>query len=128
MSRVAEDVGFDGVLFGDMKTDSLLAVGTAATSTSGIDVGTNIAIAFARSPMMLAVTANDVQLVSAGRVRLGLGTQIRAHIVRRFSMPWSSPVERMRDYVLAVRSIWDAWDNGTPLDHRGPFYQHTLMS
>ena len=87
-----------------------------------------IAIAFARNPMILANIAYDLQLLSKGRFILGLGAQIRPHIERRFSMEWSKPAARMREMVLAVRAIWDRWQNGTKLDFRGEFYNHTLMT
>ena len=86
-----------------------------------------MAIAFARTPMLLATTGRDLQDVSAGRFTLGLGTQVRPHIERRYSMPWSRPAARLRELVLAVRAIWDAWDGRAPLDFRGEFYTHTLM-
>ena len=81
-----------------------------------------------RNPMTLAQTAYDLQLASHGRFRLGLGTQIKPHIEKRFSMPWSQPVERMRELVLAIRAIWATWHEGAPLDFRGEFYRHTLMT
>jgi probable F420-dependent oxidoreductase len=87
-----------------------------------------IAVAFARSPMTLANLAYDLQLLSRGRFILGLGSQIRPHIERRFSMPWSRPAARMRELVLAIRAIWDSWQNAQPLDFRGEFYTHTLMT
>src|SRR5690606_21824265 len=90
--------------------------------------GTGIAVAFARNPMTLATTAWDLQAFSGGRFILGLGSQIKPHITKRFSMPWSHPAPRMREMVLAIRSIWDCWNNGTKLDFRGDFYSHTLMS
>jgi probable F420-dependent oxidoreductase len=85
-------------------------------------------VAFARNPMTLAMTANDLQLASGGRHILGLGSQIKPHIEKRFSMPWSHPAPRMREFVLAMRAIWDCWNNGTKLDFRGDFYSHTLMT
>jgi probable F420-dependent oxidoreductase len=85
-------------------------------------------VAFARNPMALATTAWDLQALSGGRFLLGLGSQVRAHIERRFSMPWSHPAPRMREFILALRAIWEAWQQGTPLDFRGDFYQHTLMT
>jgi len=88
---------------------------------------TSVAIAFARNPMTIAYSANDLQLISGGRFILGLGTQVKAHIERRFSMTWSKPAARMREYVQAVRAIWDCWESGTPLQFNGEFYQHTLM-
>ena len=78
--------------------------------------------------MTLAASANDVQQFSEGRLLLGLGSQIKPHITRRFSMPWSRPAARMREFVLALHAIWDAWNNETALDFRGEFYSHTLMT
>jgi len=100
----------------------------AAQATERVELGTKVAIAFARSPMALAYTANDIQELSAGRLVLGLGTQVRPHIVRRFSMPWERPAARMREYVLALRAIWEAWNHETPLDFRGEFFTHNLMN
>jgi probable F420-dependent oxidoreductase len=85
-------------------------------------------VAFARNPMSLAVQANDVQLLSGGRLLLGLGSQIRPHITRRFSMPWSHPANRMREFILALQAIWSCWNDGTKLEFRGEFYKHTLMT
>ena len=93
-----------------------------------MQLGTSIAVAFARSPMTLAVQANDLQTITGGRFTLGLGSQIKPHIERRFSMPWSQPAARMRELIAALRAIWEAWDQGSKLDFRGDFYTHTLMT
>jgi probable F420-dependent oxidoreductase len=90
-------------------------------------VGTGVAIAFARNPMTIAYQANDLQLWSQGRFMLGLGSQVKPHIERRFGMPWGQPAARMREFVLALRAIWAAWESGEQLSSRGEFYQHTLM-
>lgn len=127
-AREAEDLGYRAVWFGETAHDPFLSVALAATATSRIELGTGVAIAFARSPMTLAVTANDLQAVSKGRLVLGLGSQVKAHITRRFSMPWSRPAARMREFVLAMRVIWRCWHEGEPLDFRGEFYSHTLMT
>jgi probable F420-dependent oxidoreductase len=100
----------------------------AAEHTERLQLTTAVAIAFARNPMTLAQTAYDLQLASHGRFRLGLGTQIKPHIEKRFSMPWSQPVERMHELVLAIRAIWDTWHTGAPLAFQGEFYRHTLMT
>src|SRR5439155_19863535 len=100
----------------------------AAQRTEKVELGTGIAVAFARSPMNLANIGNDLQAFSKGRFNLGLGSQIKPHITKRFSMPWSHPAPRMRELVLAMRAIWDCWNNGTKLDFRGDFYTHTLMT
>jgi probable F420-dependent oxidoreductase len=123
-----ERAGFDACWAVETKVDALTACAIAAERTERIDVGTSIAVAFARNPMTVAVTANDLQSVSGGRFVLGMGTQIKPHITKRFSMPWSHPAARMREFVLAIRAIWDAWDTGERLNFRGEFYQHTLST
>ena len=85
-------------------------------------------VAFARNPMTVALQANDVQALSGGRFTLGLGSQIKPHITRRYSMPWSKPAARMREFILAIRAIWDTWGTGAPLEFEGDFYTHTLMA
>jgi probable F420-dependent oxidoreductase len=127
-ARDAEARGYDGYFSTDDAHDPFLPLAVAARETSRIELGTAIAVAFARNPMSMAYTAHDLQLMSKGRLILGLGSQVRGHIVRRFSMPWSRPAARMREFVLAVRAIWECWDNGTPLNFEGEFYSHTLMT
>jgi probable F420-dependent oxidoreductase len=108
--------------------DPFLPLLSAGQATDRLQVGTAIAVAFARSPMTLASTAYDLQRYTRGRFVLGLGTQIKAHVERRFSMPWSPPVARMREYVAALRAIWASWQDGTPLRFQGEHYRHTLMT
>ena len=127
-ARAAEDAGYSGWFTAETGHDAMLLAALAVQSTSSIQVGTGIAVAFARNPMSLAYQANDIQQLSGGRFVLGLGSQIKAHITRRFSMPWSSPAARMREYVLALKAIWASWNEGVPLDFRGEFYSHTLMT
>ncbi|WP_052425109.1 TIGR03617 family F420-dependent LLM class oxidoreductase [Streptomyces fulvoviolaceus] len=122
-----EDLGYDSVLVPEVAHDGLLPVALAADGTSRITLGTSILVAFARSPMSTAMAAWDLQRFSGGRLQLGLGSQVRPHIERRFAMPWSRPAERMSEYVSALHAIWQAWQEGTPLDFRGDFTQHTLM-
>jgi probable F420-dependent oxidoreductase len=124
----AEAAGYDGSWVAETQIDALTALAVAAGETSRIQLGTGIVVAFARNPMTVAVTANDVQFISGGRLLLGLGSQIRPHITKRFSMPWSHPAARMREFILAVRAIWDSWATGSPLRFRGDFYTHTLMT
>src|SRR3954451_9794212 len=124
----AEARGYDGYFSTDDAYDPFLPLAVAARETSRIELGTAIAVAFARNPMSMAYTAHDLQLMSKGRLILGLGSQVRGHIVRRFSMPWSRPAARMREFVLAMRAIWSAWDAGSRLDFQGDFYSHTLMT
>jgi len=126
-AKKAEAAGYRGVWMPEMKHDPFPLLAMCAQNTRTVDLGTNIAVAFARNPMTTAVLANDLQLYSRGRFMLGLGSQVKAHISRRFCMPWSAPAERMRDYVLAIRAIWGSWRTGERLDYEGKFYQHTLM-
>jgi probable F420-dependent oxidoreductase len=126
-SRAAEAAGYDGGWAAEVNSDPFLPLTLAADATRSLQLGTSIAVAFARSPMTLAYTAHDLQRFSGGRLALGLGSQVRAHITRRFSMPWSSPAARMREFVLAMRAAWDTWSGGEPLKFEGDFYSHTLM-
>lgn len=127
-ARELEELGYDGLLTAETGHDPFLPLVTAAAATEHLELGTGIAVAFARTPMLTAYTANDLQQISGGRFILGLGSQIRPHIEKRFSMPWSRPAARMREYVLALRAIWATWNDGAPLDVRGEFYRHTLMT
>jgi probable F420-dependent oxidoreductase len=127
-ARRLEEAGYDGAWTAEVSHDPFLPLGVAAAATSRISLGTSIAVAFARSPMNTAYLANDLQAASQGRFILGLGSQIKAHITRRFSMPWGRPAPQMREYILALRAIWAAWNEGAPLDVRGEYYQHTLMT
>jgi len=123
-----EAAGYDGMLTFEGQHDAMFPLLLAAEHTARVQLTTAVVIAFARSPMTLAQSAYDLQLASRGRFNLGLGTQIRPHVEKRFSMEWSTPVERMREYVLAVRAIWSSWHDGTRLNFRGDFYSHTLMT
>lgn len=127
-ARRSEGLGFDGWFTGQTSHDPFLTSALAAAETSTVRIGTGIAVALSRSPMDVAYSANDVQQLASGRFVLGLGTQVRAHITRRFGMPWSAPARRMREFILALRAIWQAWHEDEPLDFRGEFYQHTLMT
>src|SRR6266508_1706409 len=124
----AERIGYDGLWTTETRHDPFLPLLRVAGRSPRIQIGTAIAVAFARSPMTTATVANDMQSYSGGRFTLGLGSQIKPHIERRFSMPWSSPAARMREYVAAMRAIWASWHSGEKLDFRGEFYQHTLMT
>src|SRR5919107_6411057 len=127
-AKRAEAVGYDAVWTAETAHDPFFPLLIAAEHTERIELGTAIAVAFARNPMILANIAYDLQAYSGGRFALGLGSQIKPHIEKRFSMPWSKPAARMREMILAIRAIWDSWNNGTKLDFRGDFYQHTLMT
>jgi len=124
----AEQAGYDGISAPETKHDPFVALTLAARATERIALTSGIAVAFARNPMTTAMAANDIQLISHGRLVLGLGSQVKAHIERRFSMPWSQPAARMGEYVDAVRAIWQAWQTGERLKFAGEFYTHTLMS
>jgi probable F420-dependent oxidoreductase len=123
-----ERLGYGGVHATELKHDPFLLTALAAGATDRIDVGTQIAVAFARNPMSVAVLARDLQDLSGGRFVLGLGTQVEAHITRRFSMPWGPPAARIAEFVQAVRAVWQAWETGGPLRFTGVHYRHTLMT
>jgi len=127
-ARDLEERGYAGVWASEVDHDPFLPLLSAGQATRRLQLGTAIAVAFARSPMTLATTAHDLQRYTRGRFVLGLGTQVRAHVERRFSMPWSAPVARMREYVAALRAIWTSWQDGTPLRFQGQYYRHTLMT
>ena len=122
-----EDIGYDGGFSFEAKHDPFLALAVAAEHTTTLRLGTAIAIAFARNPMNLANLGYDMQSISGGRFVLGLGSQVKPHIEKRFSSAWSHPAERMREIVLAIKAIWNCWEGKGPLDFRGQFYTHTIM-
>lgn len=128
LAKLQESQGFDGLWSAETGHDPFFPLLVAGLATERIELGTGIAVAFARNPMVTAMQANDLQLASKGRFILGLGSQIKPHIEKRFSMPWSHPAPRMREFVLAMRAIWDNWNNGTKLAFEGEFYKHTLMT
>jgi probable F420-dependent oxidoreductase len=123
-----EAAGYSGAWTAETNHDPFLPLAAATTATSEIELGTSIAVAFARNPMLLANIGWDLQTMSQGRFVLGLGSQIKPHITKRFSMEWSRPAARMREMIQAIRAIWDTWQHGTPLEFRGDFYRHTLMT
>lgn len=129
LAQAAEGLGFSGVWLTETQHDPFLACALIASHTRRIELGTAIAVSFARSPGNLAYTSWDLAELSAGRFVLGLGTQVKAHIVRRFGLQWpESPVGMLREQVQALRAFWDTWQNGTPLNFRGEYYKLTLMS
>lgn len=123
-----ESVGYDGLACPETDHDPFLPLVLAAEHTSRIEIMTSIAVAFARNPMLLANLGHDLNAYSKGRFILGIGSQIRPHIQKRFAMPWSEPAARMKELIQAVHAIWDNWYDGTPLKFRGDFYTHTLMT
>ena len=126
-ARLLEDIGYDGLVVEETKDDPFIVMALAAQATRKLKLGTSVAIAFPRSPTVTALSAWTVQKLSHGRFTLGLGTQVKAHIERRYGMPWTPAGPWMREYVHAVRAVWDNWQNGTPLDVRGPHYNINLM-
>jgi probable F420-dependent oxidoreductase len=123
-----ESEGYDGVYTFEGPHDPFLPLSIACRTTATINLMTSVAIGFARNPMILANLGYDLQLMSKGRFTLGLGSQIKPHIEKRFSMPWSSPAKRMGEMVAAIKAIWNAWQFKEPLNFRGEFYSHTLMT
>lgn len=127
-ARAAEAIGFDGVWTTETQHEALLPLPLVAEHSQRMQFGTAIAVAFARSPTILAHAAWDLAAQSDGRFILGLGTQVRAHIERRFGVTWEAPAPKLREMILALRAIWDCWQKGTPLNFRGKFYRLTLMT
>lgn len=123
-----EALGFDRAYTAETNRDPFFPLILAADRTTTLELGTGIAVAFARNPMNIAVAAQDLNIYSGGRFRLGLGSQIRPHITRRFNMPWRGAAKQMREFIQAVHAIWDTWYDGTPLDFQGEFYQYSLMT
>jgi probable F420-dependent oxidoreductase len=128
LARELESQGFDGLVSAETAADPFLPLVLAAEHTERIELMTSIAVAFSRNPMIVANLANDLQSYSRGRFILGLGSQIRPHIRKRFSMPWSNPAARMREFIMAMRAIWACWYEQEKLDFQGDFYTHTLMT
>ena len=122
-----EDIGYDGAFSFEAKHDPFLPLAVASEHTKNLQLGTAIAIAFARNPMNLANLGYDMQSISGGRFILGLGTQVRPHIEKRFSSTWSKPAARMREIVQAIRAIWDRWEGKSELNFKGEFYTHSIM-
>jgi probable F420-dependent oxidoreductase len=127
-ARNAVEIGYDGFFTAETQYDPFLPLALASSTEPGLELGTAIAVAFPRSPMVIALTAWDLARMSRGRFMLGLGTQIRAHIVRRFSTVWDSPVPRLREYILSLRAIWESWQGSTPLSFQGDYYKFSLMT
>ncbi len=124
----AARLGYEGFFSAETQYDPFLPLAIAGTEDTGLELGTSIAVAFPRSPMTVAMTSWDLARLSQGQFILGLGTQIRAHITRRFSTEWGNPGPRLKDYIMALRAIWDTWQNATPLRYDGEFYKFTLMT
>ncbi|MDH6120348.1 putative F420-dependent oxidoreductase [Kitasatospora sp. GAS204A] len=127
-AELAEQRGMDRLLVAETAYDPFLQLARAADRTSSIELATGVAIAFARTPMTLAYQAWGLHAASGGRAVIGLGSQVKTHIEKRFGMPWDRPAARMREYVHAVRAIWHSWQTGERLRFRGDFYTHTVMT
>lgn len=123
-----EELGFDGLMVAEIDHDPFQPLIIAAHSTKKIELRTAIAVALARSPMTMANSAHDLNAWSEGRFSLGIGSQIKPHITKRFSMPWHGPAKQMREYIESMKAIWACWHEGKELNYRGEFYQHTLMT
>ena len=126
-AKAAEAVGFDSIATMENSNDPFLPLAIAAMETDKVELMTGIAISFNRSPMVAANMSHDLHLASGGRFKLGLGSQVKGHNVRRFSVPWTPPAPRMREYVEALRAIWRCWEVGEELNYEGEHYQFTLM-
>ena len=127
LAAMAEDVGLGAVLVEETKDDPFQLLALGASATERIQLGTSVAMAFPRSPTVTAMSAWSMSKLSGGRFLLGLGTQVRAHVQRRYGLPWSAPAPWMRDYVNAIRAVWNCWQNGTPLDFTSEHYRLDLM-
>ena len=127
-ARALEAAGYDGARTAEMNHDPFFPLLLAAEHTEKIELATSIAVAFARSPMNLANIGHDLNAYSKGRFTLGLGSQIKPHITKRFSMQWGAPADQMRELVLAMRAIWANWYDDEPLEFVGKYYKHTLMT
>lgn len=127
-AREVEELGFDGLVLTETKEDPYIVMALAAATTDRIDLTTAVAMAFPRSPTITAMTAWTLQRASNGRFILGLGTQVKGHIERRYGMTWSAPAPWIEEYIGAVRAVWDCWQNGGELDFHGEHYELTLMN
>lgn len=128
LARLAEDIGFDGLAIPEIKLDPFVAATLAADATERLRISTAVALAFPRSPTVTAYSARSIHDLARGRFTLGLGTQVKAHIERRFGVPWGAPAARLREYVQAVRAVWQSWEQGTPLAFEGQYYRLSLMT
>jgi probable F420-dependent oxidoreductase len=128
LARFADEVGFDGIWTFETAHEPFLPLVLAAEHSRRLTLGTSIAVAFPRSPTITAQIAWDLARYSDGRFILGLGTQVKGHNERRFGVKWERPVDKMRDYILALRALWDCWQNQTRLNYQGEFYKLTLMT
>jgi probable F420-dependent oxidoreductase len=128
LTKAAEEMGFDGIWTSETAHDAFLPLTLAAEHSQNLSLGTSIAVAFPRSPAILAHIAWDLARFSKGRFIMGLGPQVKGHNERRLGVKWERPVAKMREVIQAMRTFWDCWQNGTKLNFRGEFFKLTLMS
>lgn len=128
ISTQIEAMGFDAIATPELKRDPFLPLVLAASGTQKVQLATSVAIAFPRSPTVVAYMSRNLHDLSRGRFAVGLGTQVKGHIERRFTTQWVSPGPRLREYILAMRAIWNTWDTGAPLNFKGKFYNLSLMT
>ena len=126
-AKKQESLGYDGVRLAELNHDPFMPLAIAAEHTDRVELVTSVAVAFARNPMSMAVQANDLNAFSDGRLVLGIGSQVKPHIERRFSMPWHKAAAQMREFIEAMNAIFDCWYHGERLEYVGEYYQHTLM-
>ena len=126
-ARQLERLGYDGLRVAELNHEPFMPLALAASQTSTIELVTSVAVAFARNPMSLAIQAHDLNAFSRGRFLMGIGSQVKPHITRRFSMPWHKAARQMREFIEAMNAIFDCWYEGKTLDYVGEYYQHTLM-
>lgn len=128
LAGLADEIGLDGLYVAEKRRDPFLQVLAAAGASSRVELGTAIALALTRNPLHVASTANDLQEYSKGRFILGIGSQVKAHVEKRFGTAFTPPVPRMREFVQALHEIWDCWQKGERLNHHGDYYRHTIMT
>ena len=128
LAKQAEDMGYAALLAAETGHEPFMPLALAAEHTDRLQLGTCVAVALSRSPLHLAHAGHDLQRFSKGRFILGVGSQVRGHIEKRFSATFTHPTERMKDAIGAIRAIWRAWQDGEPLNYEGPYYRHTLMT
>jgi probable F420-dependent oxidoreductase len=126
--RLAEALGFDGLTASEIRRDPFIAIALIASATERVQLATSVAIAFPRSPMLVAYQTRNLQDLSAGRFSVGLGTQVRGHVERRFSAVFGKPGPHLKEYVESLRAIWRCWQEGAPLDYQGAYYRFSLMT
>ena len=126
-AKKLEAIGYDGIRLAETNHDAFMPLALAAANTNKIELVTSVAVAFSRNPMSMAIQAHDLNAFANGRLVLGIGSQVKPHIERRFSMPWHKAAAQMREFIEATQAIFDCWYDGKRLEYVGEYYQHTLM-